>query len=160
MSQIPVELPMKSSQAGPCVQVAQVAKLAFLIIHASSSRSCIKSHTLIVIEDSSDQHQSQIPNHPGQWTRKKAGPCSRGSGADPVPNRISPITNEPIPPFSASAKYWMQTFQATVRVPVNGRSQVVRTEVRAVNALDARWLLWAQYGFHSIQSGPTKAVRP
>ncbi len=23
-----------------------------------------------------------------------------------------------------------------------------------MNAQDARWLLWAQYGFHSIQAGP------
>jgi hypothetical protein len=25
-----------------------------------------------------------------------------------------------------------------------------------MNAQDARWLLWAQYGFHSIQSGPSQ----
>jgi len=33
---------------------------------------------------------------------------------------------------------------------------VIKTEVRAMNAQDARWLLWAQYGFHSIQSGPSQ----
>ena len=48
----------------------------------------------------------------------------------------------------------MQTYQASVRARVNGRNQIVKTEVRAVNAQDARWLLWAQYGFHSIQVGP------
>ena len=48
----------------------------------------------------------------------------------------------------------MHTFQASVRAKVNGRSQVIKTEIRALNAQDARWLLWAQYGFHSIQSGP------
>jgi hypothetical protein len=48
----------------------------------------------------------------------------------------------------------MQTYQASVRAEVKGRSQVIKTEVRALNAQDARWLLWAQYGFHSIQSGP------
>jgi len=55
------------------------------------------------------------------------------------------------------AKYWMHTYQASVKVRANnGRSQVVRTEVRAPSSQDARWLLWAQYGFHSIQAGPLK----
>ena len=53
-------------------------------------------------------------------------------------------------------KYLMHTYQALVRVQVKGRSQVIKTEIRAMNAHDARWLLWAQYGFHSIQSGPTQ----
>ena len=48
----------------------------------------------------------------------------------------------------------MNTYQASVRVQVKGRSQVIKTEVRAVNAQEARWMLWAQYGFHSIQAGP------
>jgi len=50
----------------------------------------------------------------------------------------------------------MHTYQASVRAKVNGRSQVIKTEIRAMNAQDARWLLWAQYGFHSIQSGPNQ----
>jgi hypothetical protein len=50
----------------------------------------------------------------------------------------------------------MHTYQALVRAQVKGRSQVIKTEIRAMNAHDARWLLWAQYGFHSIQSGPTQ----
>ena len=50
----------------------------------------------------------------------------------------------------------MHTYQAFVRAQVQGRSQVIKTEVRALNAQDARWLLWAQWGFHSIQSGPTQ----
>ena len=50
----------------------------------------------------------------------------------------------------------MHTYQASVRAQVQGRSQVIKTEVRALNAQDARWLLWAQWGFHSIQSGPTQ----
>jgi hypothetical protein len=50
----------------------------------------------------------------------------------------------------------MKIYQALVRAKVNGRSQSVKTEIRALNAQDARWLLWAQYGFHSIQSGPTQ----
>jgi hypothetical protein len=48
----------------------------------------------------------------------------------------------------------MNTYQASVRAQVNGRSQVIKTEVRAMNAQEARWLLWAQFGFHSIQAGP------
>ena len=51
-------------------------------------------------------------------------------------------------------KYLMHTYQASVRAQVRGRTQVIKTEVRALNAQDARWLLWAQWGFHSIQSGP------
>ncbi len=50
----------------------------------------------------------------------------------------------------------MHTYQASVRAQVKGRSQVIKTEVRALNAQDARWLLWAQFGFHSIQSGPSQ----
>ena len=51
-------------------------------------------------------------------------------------------------------KYLMHTYQASVRAQVKGRSQVIKTEVRAVNAQEARWILWAQFGFHSIQAGP------
>jgi hypothetical protein len=51
-------------------------------------------------------------------------------------------------------KYLMHTYQATVHAQVKGRSQVIKTEVRAMNAQEARWLLWAQWGFHSIQAGP------
>ena len=50
----------------------------------------------------------------------------------------------------------MHTYQASGRVRANnGRSQVVRTEVRAPSSQIVRWLLWAQYGFHSIQAGPS-----
>jgi hypothetical protein len=54
-------------------------------------------------------------------------------------------------------KYMMHTYKASVRFQVNGRSQVVKTEIRAPSVQDARWLLWAVYGFQSIQSGPTAA---
>ena len=53
-------------------------------------------------------------------------------------------------------KYMMQTYQASVRAQVNGRSQTIRTEVRAMNSQEARWLLWAQWGFHCIQAGPVQ----
>ena len=55
-----------------------------------------------------------------------------------------------------SAKYWMHTDQAKVLAQLQGRSQVIPTEVWALNLQDARWLLWAQWGFHSIQYGPVK----
>ena len=48
----------------------------------------------------------------------------------------------------------MKTFRALVRVQNRGRINYVKTEVRAESHQDARWLLWAQYGFHSIYSGP------
>ena len=53
-------------------------------------------------------------------------------------------------------KYLMNTYQTSVRAQVKGRSQVIKTEVRAMNAQEARWLLWAQWGFHSIQAGPSQ----
>jgi hypothetical protein len=53
-------------------------------------------------------------------------------------------------------KYLMRTYRASVRVKVNGRTQVIATEIRAPSVQDARWLLWAMYGFHSIQAGPTQ----
>lgn len=50
----------------------------------------------------------------------------------------------------------MNTYQALVRVRIKGQAQNIKTEIRASNYQDARWLLWAQYGFHSIQAGPIK----
>ena len=50
----------------------------------------------------------------------------------------------------------MHTYRAQVLAQVQGRSQVIPTEVRALSLQDARWLLWAQWGFHSIQYGPVK----
>ena len=60
------------------------------------------------------------------------------------------------PSFHLNDKQMMHTYQASVRAHVKGRSQVIKTEVRAMSAQDARWLLWAQWGFHSIQSGPSQ----
>jgi hypothetical protein len=51
-------------------------------------------------------------------------------------------------------KYLMKTYRALVRVQTRGRTNYVKTEVRAESSQDARMLLWAQYGFHSIHSGP------
>jgi hypothetical protein len=52
-------------------------------------------------------------------------------------------------------KYLMHIFQASVRSQVKGRSQVIKTEVRTMNAQDPRRLLWAQWEFHWNQSGPS-----
>jgi hypothetical protein len=62
--------------------------------------------------------------------------------------------------FSFLDKYLMNIYQASVRAQVKGRSQVIKTEVRAMNAQEARWLLWAQFGFHSIQAGPSQIKHP
>ena len=48
----------------------------------------------------------------------------------------------------------IHTYQALVTAKVNVRSQVIKTEIRALNAQDARWLLWAQYGFIASRQGP------
>ena len=78
---------------------------------------------------------------------------------EPKPSQASPSLsgigsgNEQAAIFD---KYLMHTYQSSVRAQVKGSSQVNKTEVRALNAQEARWLLWAQFGFHSIQAGPTK----
>ena len=56
--------------------------------------------------------------------------------------------------FKKTDKYLMKTYRALVRVQTRGRTNYVKTEVRAESSQDARMLLWAQYGFHSIHSGP------
>jgi hypothetical protein len=48
----------------------------------------------------------------------------------------------------------MKTFQATIKTQINKQLRFIKTEVRALNVQDARMLLWAQYGFLSIQAGP------
>jgi hypothetical protein len=45
----------------------------------------------------------------------------------------------------------MHTYQASVRARVNGRNQVVKTEVRAMNAQDARWLLGLNTDFTAFR---------
>ena len=67
----------------------------------------------------------------------------------PVLNPSQAFQTEP-----KTDKYLMKTFRALVRVQNRGRTNYVKTEVRAESQQDARWLLWAQYGFHSIYSGP------
>lgn len=52
----------------------------------------------------------------------------------------------------------MKDFTALIKAHVNGIERSVPTQVRAINATDARWLLQAIYGFHAVASTPTEAV--
>jgi hypothetical protein len=76
----------------------------------------------------------------------------------PCPWQSRPAKHQPYSKAIAQSglNTCMQTFQASVRVRVDGRSQIVQTQIRAPNSNDARWLLWAQFGFHSITSGPNQ----
>ena len=47
----------------------------------------------------------------------------------------------------------MQTYQASVRAHVKGRSQVIKTDVRTLNAQEARWLLWAHLDSKAYKLG-------
>jgi hypothetical protein len=104
-----------------------------------------KSHMHIVIYK---LELLKLIGYVGSWSgiattrRRQATPCSRG-----------PISSDKSRFFFLD-KYLMNTYQASVRAQVKGRSQVIKTEVRAMNTQEARWLLWAQFGFHSIQAGP------
>lgn len=50
----------------------------------------------------------------------------------------------------------MQTYKASISVQINGSRRVVPTEVRALSPADAKWLLQAVYGFHSVVIGPAE----
>ena len=50
----------------------------------------------------------------------------------------------------------MKTFTALIKATVNGSARAVPTQIQALNGTDARWLLQAIYGFHSIVSVPTE----
>jgi glycine cleavage system protein P-like pyridoxal-binding family len=49
----------------------------------------------------------------------------------------------------------MKTFTALIKARVNGTERSIPTQVRAMNANDARWLLQAIYGFHAVLSVPS-----
>jgi len=52
----------------------------------------------------------------------------------------------------------MKTYRALVRVQNRGRTNYVKTEVRAESQQDARWLLWAQYGFTASTRDPPWSI--
>jgi glycine cleavage system protein P-like pyridoxal-binding family len=52
----------------------------------------------------------------------------------------------------------MKTFTALIKARVNGTERSIPTQVRAINANDARWLLHAIYGFHAVLSAPSEVA--
>jgi hypothetical protein len=50
----------------------------------------------------------------------------------------------------------MKTFTALIKARVNSSVKAIPVEIRAQNSSDARWLLQAIYGFHSLASSPTE----
>lgn len=50
----------------------------------------------------------------------------------------------------------MNTYTALIKLQVGFSSRTIQTEIRALSAKDAKWLLQGIYGFHSIVSGPTE----
>jgi glycine cleavage system protein P-like pyridoxal-binding family len=52
----------------------------------------------------------------------------------------------------------MKTYTALIKARVNSTARNVPTQVRALNANDARWLLQAIYGFHAVLSAPEEVT--
>jgi hypothetical protein len=50
----------------------------------------------------------------------------------------------------------MKTYTALVAAKVGSTIKMVKTEVKAASAAEAKWLLQAIYGFHAISSSPTE----
>jgi hypothetical protein len=50
----------------------------------------------------------------------------------------------------------MNTYTAMVAAQVGNSSRLIKTQVRAATAGEAKWLLQAVYGFHAIASFPSK----
>ena len=50
----------------------------------------------------------------------------------------------------------MNTYTAMVAAQVGNASRLIKTQVRAASAGEAKWLLQAVYGFHAIASFPTQ----
>lgn len=48
----------------------------------------------------------------------------------------------------------MNTYTALVSAKVGITTKLVKTEIKATSASDAKWLLQAVYGFHSVASFP------
>jgi hypothetical protein len=50
----------------------------------------------------------------------------------------------------------MNTYTAMVAAQVGNSSRLIKTQVRAASAGEAKWLLQAVYGFHAIASFPSQ----
>ena len=53
-------------------------------------------------------------------------------------------------------KYMMNTYTALVAAQVGNSRKLVKTEVKAASAAEAKWLLQAIYGFHAVSSMPSE----
>ena len=53
-------------------------------------------------------------------------------------------------------KYVMNTYTALVAAQVGNSRKLVKTEVKAASAVEAKWLLQAIYGFHAVTSMPSE----
>lgn len=50
----------------------------------------------------------------------------------------------------------MKTYTALIAAKVGNTTRMVKTEVKAASAAEAKWLLQAIYGFHAVSSSPTE----
>jgi len=50
----------------------------------------------------------------------------------------------------------MKTYTALVKAHVNNSIRAVPVEIRALTAVDAKWLLQAVYGFNALVGGPNE----
>jgi hypothetical protein len=50
----------------------------------------------------------------------------------------------------------MKTYTALIKARVGNSVKAIPVEIQAQNSSDARWLLQAIYGFHSLASSPTE----
>ena len=53
-------------------------------------------------------------------------------------------------------KYCMKTYTAMVSAKAGAITRLIKTEIRAASAAEAKWLLQAIYGFHSVASVPAE----
>lgn len=53
----------------------------------------------------------------------------------------------------------MKTYTALVKANVGKSPRPVPTQVRAMSAKDAKWLLQAIFGFHAVLSTPQEAKK-
>ena len=50
----------------------------------------------------------------------------------------------------------MKTYSALVSAKAGTATRLIKTEIRAASAAEAKWLLQAIYGFHSVASVPAE----
>lgn len=50
----------------------------------------------------------------------------------------------------------MNTYTALVSAQVGNTRKLVKTEVKAASAAEAKWLMQAIYGFHAVSTSPTE----